>query len=442
MKVIAENRTSVKEHFVPLKEVLLPSDKEATIRIGDNVGRPFKGFGGALTEASAYVISQMDEKQKNEVLQKYFSKSGLNYVLGRVAIGSSDFSLGSYDYLQRDDRTLQSFSLSHEEPYLFPLLEAIKRIQNKPLTLLASPWSPLAWMKDNKDVCHGGHLQKEFYPLWAEYNCRFIEEMAKRGFPIRWISLQNEPAAVQVWESCIYSAKDEADYALILREKLDEHSLNSVGIYIWDHNRDLIAERADETLRDPKVNAAVEGVAFHWYVSEDFSQVRLTHERHPDKSLLFSEGCIETVNQSEVKMGAFANGERYARNIIGDLSSFAEGWIDWNIVLDEKGGPNHVGNYCEAPVQYDCKTHALYFNHSFYCIEQFSHFIQPGAYRKEMKIDSPALHGVAFLNPEGNLALVLWNEGPSQESTLDYRGEKVLLHLATHSITSFLFEKA
>lgn len=438
MKVIKVYRTSEAEHFVSLKELPPLTKANPTLRLGDSFGPVFRGFGGAITEASAYVLSLMEEKQRSEVLQRYYGKDGLNYCLGRVAIGSSDFALASYDYLEGEDRSLKSFSLTHEERYLFPVLEAIKAIRGQPLTLLASPWSPLSWLKDNHEVCHGGHLLKKDYPLWAEYECRYIEEMAKRGFSIAMISIQNEPAAVQVWESCIYSPEDEAEFAMVLRDKLDQHGLQKVGIYIWDHNRDLIRERAAKTLADPQVNAAVEGIAFHWYVSEDFAQVRLTHEDHPDKHLLFSEGCIETVNQSGVTMGEFKNAERYARNILGDLSSFADGWIDWNIVLDEEGGPNHVGNYCEAPIQYLRKNHSLLFNHSFFAIEQFAHFIQPGAKRIAFE-GSPSLPGIAFQNPDGTIALVFLNETSAQTSeVLSLGASSCFLSLKAHSITTFL----
>ena len=438
MKIKRVYRTSADEHFLSCKEPSRKADGKPTILIGGAIGGAFRGFGGAITEASAYVLSLMNEKQRKEVLRRYFCKGGLNYALGRLTIGASDFALDSYDYLEGEDRSLKSFSLKHEECFLLPILEEIQKIKGEPLTLLASPWSPCAWMKDNHDVCHGGHLLKEDYTLWAEYECRYLEEMAKRGFPISMISIQNEPQAVQVWESCIYSAEEEGRFVLTLREKLDQRGLKDVGIYIWDHNRDLIRERAKATLANSKVNDAVAGIAFHWYVSEDFEQVRLTHEDHPDKHLLFSEGCIETTNQKGVKMGDFKNGERYARNIIGDLSSFADGWIDWNIVLDEQGGPNHVGNFCEAPVQYLGKSGSVLYNHSFYCIEQFSHFILPGAQRLTLGVPH-SLHGVAFRNPDGEIALVIQNETDDDYSeVLRVGGESCFLTLKQHSVTTYL----
>jgi glucosylceramidase len=438
MKIVEAYRTSVNEHCVPLKETYPESIKESTIILGKKTGEHFQGFGGAITESAAYVLSLMTPEQRRAVLQGYYGKSGLNYHLGRLCISASDFSLSSYDYLSGEDHSLKSFSLAHEDRYLLPVLKEIEEIRGEPLTLLVSPWSPCAWMKDNHEMAHGGRLLPEYYGLWAEYECRYLEEMAKRGIHPSWISIQNEPQAVQVWESCIYSSEEEADYALVLRKALDQHGFQKTGIYIWDHNRDLLVQRANETLSRPEVNRAVEGIAFHWYVSEDFAQVKKCHEEHPDKHLLFSEGCIETVHVPEVKMGAFANGERYAKNIIGDLSGGTEGWIDWNIVLDEQGGPNHVGNYCEAPVQYDRKNHVVLFNHSYFCIEQFARFILPGAERIALSFKNPDLQGLAYGNPDQSVALVLWNSGISQNAVFEVGEKKYSLTLLTHSVSTFV----
>ncbi|MFP3360219.1 glucosylceramidase, partial [Planococcus sp. SIMBA_143] len=91
-----------------------------------------------------------------------------------------------------------------------------------------------------------------------------------------------------------------------------------------------------------------------------------------DKHLIFTEGCIE----GGVQLGAWHTGERYARNIIGDLNNYLEAWIDWNIVLNEEGGPNHVGNYCDAPVIVDTKTGEVHYNSSFYYIGHFSKYVK------------------------------------------------------------------
>lgn len=441
MKLNAIYRSSETEHLQKLSFKKVSFEGEPTISVLslEDLQQTFLGFGGALTEASCYVLSLMDEKQRNEVLEGYFSKSGLNYALGRLAIGSSDFSLSSYDYLQGRDESLKSFDVSHEKKYLLPVLKKIEAIRGEPLNLLASPWSPCAWMKDNNDLLHGGHLKKEYYSLWAEYEARYLLAMKELGVTIEKISIQNEPAAAQVWESCLYTAKEEAEYALILRKTLDNHGLQNVGIYIWDHNRDLILERANETLQKAEVNAAVEGIAFHWYVAEDFQNVLKTHLAHPDKHLLFSEGCIETVNRPEVAMGAFRNGERYARNIIGDLEAFAEGWIDWNIVLDEEGGPNHVGNFCEAPIQYNRKTHAVYANPSYFCIAQFSHFISPGSRRVNV-LNRSGLKVTAFLNLDGTLVMVVLNEGAKVSGKIQVLDESCFLTFNAHSVTTFIFK--
>ena len=165
--------------------------------------------------------------------------------------------------------------------------------------------------------------------------------------------MQNEPAAKQTWESCLYTAEEERDF---VRDHLGP-ALHAAGhadvkLLVWDHNRDLLVERATPIYADAEAARYVWGAALHWYVSEDFTQSSALHAAFPDKHILFTEGCWE----GGVKLGQWDRGERYSRNMIGDLRNWVCGWIDWNMVLDTRGGPNHVGNWCDAPVLVDAET--------------------------------------------------------------------------------------
>lgn len=402
-----------------------------------DVRQRFQGFGGALTEASCYVLSLMSQEQRNEVLHGYYSQDGLNYVLGRVAIHSCDFSLGSYDYLQGEDKSLASFSLEHEEKYVLPVLRSIKAIKGQPLALFASPWSPCAFMKDNHQMTEGGHLLKEYYPLWAVYESKYLLAMKEKGFPISFLSIQNEPAAVQVWESCVYSSKEEGEYALVLRKVLDGKGLQDVKLYLWDHNRDIIIERIRDSFAVPGVLEAIDGIAYHWYCSEAFDNVARVHAQYPTKHLLFSEGCIEG-NQGATVFGQFSSAERYARNIIGDLNAGAEGWIDWNVVLDQRGGPNHVGNYCEAPIQYDEKSMIVTYNPSYYGIAHFAHFFVPDGHIIGSQNALP-LKALGYLNPNGSLSIVVLNDGEKDCSAFfRIANEGYFTLFPRHSITTIV----
>lgn len=397
------------------------------------------GFGGALTEAATYTLDQVSEDKKESILKAYYdSKEGLGYTMGRLHIASCDFSLEHYDYIDELDETLESFSIEHEEKWVLPTLRRAQDIAGQPLTLVASPWSPSAWMKTNGDRNHGGKLKKEYYTLWAKYIARYLKEMQSKGFNIEAITVQNEPAATQVWDSCEYTAEEEKELVKELAHVFKEENL-SVNIIIWDHNRDLIFERADTVLKDDEANKLIWGVGNHWYMSEDFEELSKVHEKYPDKHLIFTEGCIE----GGVQLGAWHTGERYARNIIGDMNNWLEGFLDWNIVLDEMGGPNHVGNYCDAPIIVDTQTKDVHYNSSYYFIGHLSKFIRPGAKRIESVVDLKDLSVVSFQNEDGNVATVILNEtDKALNLNVTVDNEAVTVHLPKHSITTIINEQA
>lgn len=396
------------------------------------------GFGGALTESATYNLQQISAKNKEKIINAYYHpEKGLGYNFGRIHINSSDFSLGNYDYVEYQDESLDSFSIEHEEEYLLPVLREINQRLTNPLKLLASPWSPPSWMKTNGEMNNGGKLKEKYYPLWATYFVNYIKAMQEKGMDIWAVTVQNEPAAEQVWDSCLYTAEEEKEFVQHLNHALEESGLTDVKIIIWDHNRDILFERADSILSDKQANQAVWGVGNHWYMSEDFEQLSRVHSKFPNKHLIFTEGCIE----GGVQLGAWHTGERYARNIIGDMNNWLEAFIDWNIVLDENGGPNHVGNYCDAPVIVDTKIDKVYFNSSFYAIGHFSKWIRPGAKRVHINGMDDSIQTVAFRNKDNCLATVLLNEtDKNKERSINVEGETYGINLPAHSLTTLIVE--
>lgn len=366
------------------------------------------GFGGAFTEAAAYTLSKMSDANRRTVLEAYFNPhKGLGYTLGRVAIHSCDFALGNYTYIDENDTSLRSFSIAREFKYVIPMIQEASIIRNEPIAILASPWSPPAWMKTNQDMNHGGKLKPEYRDVWAAYYIKFIEAYKQAGINLFAITVQNEPAATQIWDSCLYTAEEERDFVKYhLGPALKASAHPETKLLIWDHNRDMLPERALPIYDDQEASQYVWGCAFHWYVSEDFNNLSQLHRLHPNKHLLFTEGCIE----GGVKLGAYESAERYARNMIGDFANYCEGYIDWNLTLDEQGGPNHVGNYCDAPIICDTLTDTIHYNYSYDAIGHFSQHVQVGAQRIESQTETDALQHVAFKNKDGSIVLVLLNE--------------------------------
>lgn len=214
------------------------------------------GFGGALTESTGAALSKATEKDRRRVLENYYSKEGLNYNLGRISVHSNDFSLGNYTYVSAEDRELSTFSLERDERFVLPLVREALSIRK--LELLSSAWSPPAWMKTNGDMNYGGRLRKDCYGVWADYYVRFLLELRKQGIEVSMLTAQNEPEAVQLWDSCNFTAEEEADFLENhLIPRLDENGLGNVKILIWDHNRDRVVRRASVTLAGEKLRKRV-----------------------------------------------------------------------------------------------------------------------------------------------------------------------------------------
>ena len=314
-------------------------------------GPSFLGFGGALTRASQELLHEMDEGTRKEALSLLFGKEGLNYSLLRLTISSTDFGSSCYDYLG-GGHDLSSFSFEEEEKSLLPLLREIAPMRSDWIRM-ASSWAPPAYMKENGDRCYGGHLRKECYGDYGEYLALYLDSMRKNGFPIDWMSVQNEPEAIQLWESMEVTAEEEGEIILKgILPALRRHGLDT-KIIIWDHNKDEMVRRANVTLSRKEVDEAVWGIGYHWYVSHNFGNVELAKRLHPGKHLIFTEGCVELAN---IAYGAEGTGSpdlwehawRYGKNIIECLRRGTEAYIDWNLVLDEKGTPP-ITTYRSSP---------------------------------------------------------------------------------------------
>jgi glucosylceramidase len=366
------------------------------------------GFGGAFTEAAALTWQQLAPAAADDFLRACFSPTeGHGYTLCRVPMGSSDFGLGNYAHVETPgDFELASFDIARDRRHILPLIHAAQAVAGRPLQLLASPWSPPAWMKTTGAMNNGGALKPECRAAWAQCYVKFIQAYALEGVPIWGVSVQNEPQAVQRWDSCIYSAEAERDFVREhLGPALHASGLAHVKVIVHDHNRDELLQRAATVYADPEAAKYVWGAGFHWYVEDHFDHVQRLHDAWPDKALLFTEGCQE----GGPHRGEWSLAERYARSIIQDLNHWTVGWIDWNLLLDEFGGPNHVGNYCSAPVLADAGRATVHFQSSYAALGHFARFMQPGAQRVLCAATREALECTAAVNPDGSLAVVVLN---------------------------------
>jgi glucosylceramidase len=300
-------------------------------------------------------------------------------------------------------------------------------------------------MKTNNNMLFGGKLKTEFFNSWALYYTKFIKEYEKEGIPVWGISIQNEPMATQIWESCLYTADEEKDFLKNhLGPTMVKEGLKEKKIILWDHNRDLIYQRATTYLNDPAVAKYAWGIGFHWYEDwsggdQIFDNVRRVYEAFPDKPLLFTEGCNGPYKHDQMKLWKW--GERYGRSMINDFNNGMTGFTDWNILLDETGGPNHVKNFCFAPVHADTRTGELIYTNAYYYIGHFSKFIQPGAKRISAAASRSQLLTTAFQNPDGSLAVIVMNQSDKKTPFfLWINGKAVASTSLAHSINTYVIK--
>ncbi len=401
---------------IQFKELLQPLETQVCVFTDpDKTYQTFMGIGGALTDASAETFSKIPVPKQKELLDAYFdSQKGICYTLARTNINSCDFSSGSYTYVTEGDKDLKSFSIDHDMKFRVPFIKKAIEAAGGKLTLFVSPWSPPAYMKDNNDMLHGGKLNPDYYQTWADYFVKFINAYEKAGIPVWGMTIQNEPMATQTWESCIYTANDERDFLKkYLGPTIQKAGLGEKKIIVWDHNRDLMVQRARVIFDDPEASKYAWGMGFHWYESwsggdKMFDNVRIVHDAYPDKNLLFTEGCPESFNPA--MYNNWGLGETYGRSMINDFNNGTVGWTDWNILLDETGGPNHVGNFCFAPVHANTKTGQLIYTNSYYYIGHFSKFVHPGAKRIISSPSRSQLLTTAFINTDGKVAVIVMNQ--------------------------------
>jgi glucosylceramidase len=414
-------------------------DNLASITVNPDVQyQTIEGFGGAFTEAAATTLRQMPADVQDAVMAVYFDPAeGLGYTLCRTHINSCDFSLGNYAYNEvPDDFALEQFDISRDQQALIPMIQRARALAGDDLRIFASPWSPPAWMKTSGQMNEGGKLRPECREVWARYYARYIRAYAAEGIPIWGLTVQNEPAAVQPWDSCIWTGEDERDFVRDhLGPTLEAEGMSDVKIIVWDHNRDLLYERAAVVLSDPDAAKYVWGVGFHWYVQDAFDNVQLVHDAFPDTHLLLTEACVEVGPH----LDDWSVGERYARSIIQDLNHWAVGWVDWNLLLNAQGGPNHVHNYCSAPIMADTATGELQFQNSYYYLGHFSRFIRPGARRVLAASTRDALEVTAARNTDGSIAVVVLNRGDAYTPLqLKYRGEVAVALCPGHAMMTLV----
>lgn len=334
------------------------------IEILDTKIAKFTGFGSAITESSSFNYQKLSKKNKDNFIKDYFSEKGLNFNYIRLSIGSNDFSLNSYSYSKKRD--LSDFSIKRDEKYIIPFIKDIKSI--KDVTVIASPWSPPVMYKRLPIIRWGIKLSKRFYDKYADYLVKFIDEYGKQNININYITMQNEPVARQHWESCLFSILEQKDFAY--NHLLDK--LANTKVLLWDHNKDDLYNIVDKLyIKHNKVK----GIAFHYYTGSHFNEIKKIREKYQDIFLVNSEMCCAYSPYNEKNW--ISSAEYYLNDIIGDMNSGINAYLDWNILLDENGGPTYIKNYVKSA---SIRKNDNYIKSPiYYYLYHISHFINKEA---------------------------------------------------------------
>jgi glucosylceramidase len=422
-----------------------PAAENRVINLYPDVGyQEIIGFGAAFTETSAYQFSRMSAESKAKIIQAYFDPTeGLGYNFCRTHIHSCDFSLSRYTYVDDEDKELKTFSIDRDRKYIVPFIKAAKKAVGDDLLLFASPWSPPAWMKNNEDMCHGGRLLDEYYKTWAQYFVRYFEEYQKEGIPFFALTVQNEAFAWQTWESCVYTAKEEAVFVTqFLKPALKAAGFNDIKIMIWDHNKERIYERARDSFAVPGAKDDIWGVAFHWYSGRHFNALAMTHNAFPDKPLILTEYNIggSVGETAPMPHTSWKGVELCATELIGDFNNHMAAESMWNLLVDEAGGPYHDRpGGCAAQIVANSEKDELIFEPTYYAVGHFSRFVKRGAVRIGTSCFSHSIDLTAFKNPNGDLVAVVLNHGPETEKfRLRIEGITAPVELPGRSLTTFV----
>lgn len=373
----------------------------------------------------------MGADQRRQLLAELFSPAGLRFSVARTCIGSSDYSLSAYtfDDSPSPDPDLSHFSIEHDRAYILPTLREAAFTQPD-LFFFSTPWSPPAWMKTG-DSLLGGSMRKYYFDSYAQYFVKFIDAYKSAGVNIRAVTIQNEVDTDQDGRmpATLWGQEYEGEFIKsFLGSALSSASLDT-KIWLLDHNFNLWG-RVMDLLGDPDVCHFVDGVAWHAYAGEPDAMTRV-HDAYPSKSAYFTE-YGPFITDADYLTGWAKWSAAYAQI----FTNWARCAVAWNLLLNEKGGPNLGPFNCGGVVTIDSKTQQLTRSGQYWALAHYSKTVQRGARVIASNSSLPGVDHVAFANPDGTFVLVLTNQGKERDIQCKFQGNALCSKLPADSVLS------
>ena len=354
----------------------------------------FYGFGVAITGSSCYLLSQMDPAERTALLQYLYGKDGIHLNVGRLSVGSSDYSAELYSYDDVPfDTELKHFSVARDEKYVIPMIREILKI-NPDIFLFSSPWSPPGWMKTGGSLC-GGHMGDEFVPCYVEYYIKFLKAYEAHGIHIQALTPQNEPETHQDGKmpACIWNPETEAKFITLLRKRLNEENMDT-KIWIWDYRFTGIDRVLWSLDNIPELKESCAGAAFHYYKG-NIEQTLKLREKYPDIVLHFTEGgprLYDHYDNDWCKWGLM---------ISKAMRCGYRSFTGWNLMLDENGSPNIGPYFCGGLVTKNSQTGELSYSGQMKAMAHISPYLNADSKIFPLIIDE-ITHNSMFTYPKVN----------------------------------------
>jgi len=395
-----------------------------------------EGFGYTLTGGSAALLHQLPSLKRDAILKEIFGQgpNALNVNYLRISMGASDLdpAVFSYDDLVDGavDPDLTKMSIAKDLEHLIPILKEIKAIQPN-LKLMATPWSPPVWMKDNGQS-KGGHLLPKYYATYALYFVKYIQLMRANGLIINAVTIQNEPEHGGNNPSMLMTAEEQTKFINNHLGPLFKNQGIKTEIVIWDHNADN-PNYPIQILNDSVAKSYVSAAAFHLYLGHESALSKVYHA-HPDKKIYFTE-------QWTGAKGNFAGDFMWHMEhvVIGTMANWSSLVLEWNLANDPNFGPHTLGGCTECLGAMTIAGSEIKRNVSYYIIGQVAPFVPRGATRVEAKSVNPQIQSIGFVRPDGKKVLLALNTGKECVFTIDFEQKKYNFTLPEKSASTIVW---